>query len=814
MSAYLKDKTSIKDILAKMTVREKALLITGGSTFSSYGIDKYGIPKIHYYDCASGINLSQFYMDADCRNMVASQPDSEGEPREGLSILLAIVDGMAAVWEVAENIGSPEKLSPRAKAIYDDVESKRPGGKYPSCFPAGIALGASWDPEMVHRVGEAVGKEAAAFKLDIMLGSPNVNIHRDPRNGRLFEGFSEDPHLVSKLAPEIVKGVQEQGVGANVKHFVANNQETQRQGINEHIPERALYEIYFPGFKACVQDGGVKTVMSAYNQVNGKPCAMNKWLLTDVLRKQWGFKGFVMSDWGAAYYQSEAIDAGNDVDMPGPRNVTPIVEAVESGKLSVEALDLACTRFLSTLVELLDMHKNRAGDFDRRFSEDAAYQMAADSMVLLKNNDGVLPLAKDAKVSFLGEKSRKFLISGGGSAIVVTDQFADMAAAAAEIIGGDNVTYGEIAPDADTVVITAGMGSEEGRDHTDMELPADEKRMLLDAISQAKAAGKKIVLVMNTGMPVETADFLDDIDALLWVFFPGQEGGRAAADILFGDVNPSGKLPLTYPKRLQDCPTYGNFPGACDEVWYGEGIYVGYRYYDTKAIRPLYPFGYGLSYTRFRLSNLKLSREKLMLDDDESITVSVDVTNTGMIAGKEVVQIYVADEVSTLPKPQKELKAFRKVSLAPGETKTLSFTLAKTDFAGYDSRYHEWVTEPGWYRVLAGRSSRDIDCEARFRAYGHSRYDFGPDTQMMRMLNRQDALDVICRHLEGIMPENELVASLGFTPYMQFSDVWKGVIKGRVKKAGKDEAALFAEICAELAGLDVGEPDVPAGDDR
>ena len=712
---YLKDKTSIKAILAEMTTKEKALLITGGSSFSSRAMEKYGIPSIKYFDCASGINLSQFYMDADNRIMRTENPDDEGEPREGLSILLSILDGMAAVWEVVNNIGNPISLSPRARAIYDEVENVRPDGKYPSCFPPGIALGASWNPELVYRVGEAVGREGAAFKLDIMLGSPNVNIHRDPRNGRLFEGFSEDPCLVSKLAPEIVRGVQDQGIGANVKHFAANNQETQRQGISEHIPERALYEIYFPGFKACVREGGVKTVMSAYNQINGRPCAMNKWLLTDVLRKEWGFEGFVMSDWGAAYIQSEAIEAGNDVDMPGPRNVGPIIEAVEGGRLSMEALDTACTRFLSTVVELLEMRTCRASDFDREFSANAAYEMAAESMVLLKNN-GVLPLTKTAKVSFIGEKSEKFLISGGGSAIVVTDRYADMAAATAEKIGKGNVTSGKIDRKSDAVVITAGMGSEEGRDHTDMELPEDEKRMLLDAVAKAKAAGKKIVLVLNTGMPIETRDFIDDIDALLWVFFPGQEGGRAAADILFGDLNPSGKLPLTYPKRLQDCPTYINFPGACDEVWYGEGIYVGYRYFDIKAIDPLYPFGYGLSYTQFKLSNLKLDKTALNLQSNDVVGVSVDVTNSGKKAGKEVVQIYVADEVSTLPKPVKELKAFKKVLLQPGETRTLNFTLCRDDFGPDLIRtIMNGVTEPGWFRVLAARSSRDIDCEARFR---------------------------------------------------------------------------------------------------
>ena len=804
MRAYLTDKKSIGNVIAAMTVEEKALLITGKSKATSNAFEKFGIPAIVSLDGISGINLNQYYMEAYTQNQLAENPGIEARIREGSEGMLQINEGLAAVTEVTEKGHRAANLSPEAKEIVEYTDKNMlTNGKLPSSFPVGMALGASWDRGLVYRIGEAVGKEAAAYHIDIVLGSPNVNIQRDPRNGRLFESFSEDPFLTASLAPEIVRGVQDQGVGANVKHFAANNQETRRFDINEHIPERALYEIYLPGFKACVQQG-VTSVMSAYNSINGTPCAHNKWLLTDVLKKEWGYKGYVVSDWGAVYNQVEALKAGNDVDMPGPRSISPILEAVADGRLSEKVLDEACYRYLSAVVDIIEMRKKRVKDFKREESIAAAYDLAAGSITLLKNN-GVLPLSKSARVSFFGDKCDGFLACGEGSAVVVTDQKTSLVEEAAQKVGADNISFRTLQPDADVVVITIASSSSEGTDHSDLELPEDEKQMALAAIRQAKDAGKPVVLILNSAGPVETGEFIDQADALLWVYYPGMQGGRAAADILFGDVNPSGKLPLTFPKRCKDCPSYGNFPGACDEVYYGEGIFVGYRYYDLKDVEPLFPFGYGLSYTKFDITDLKLSSDTFDLDAGGELTATVKVKNTGDMAGAEVVQLDIADEISQLPKPVKELKGFEKVVLAPGEEKNIIFKIKKEYLAGYDSKYHTWVSEPGWYRALVGNSSRSVACEQRFKAYGHSEYDFGPDTMMVRILNCPEAINVIDRCFEGIIPIEAVKEQVRYMPHMPFSAVWNNIIAQAVKAAGHDPDELYAKVCDSLRKIDTGE---------
>ena len=799
MSTKLDGKNSIESIVNEMTLEEKLDFLTGKTTFSSYEFEKYGIPSILYLDSAAGVNLLQYTMEAVAQIEAQEQGENQKE-KKNAGGLLVMMDNMALVKQVVSNIFQPEKLSGKAKKVCDYLyENVIPNGKFPSAFPAGMALGASWNPQAVRKVGEAVGMEAAAYKVDIMLGTPNVNIHRDPLNGRLFEGFSEDPHLVSALAPEIVKGVQAQGVGADVKHFAANNQETLRKGINEHIPERALYEIYFPGFKACVQNAKPMTVMSAYNKINGVDCAHNKRLLTDVLRDEWGFEGFVVSDWGAVYDQVEALKAGNDVDMPGPRDISPVLNAVKDGRLDEKAIDLAVRRVLLSIVDIMEMRKTRSTDFDRKISREAAYELAAESIVLLKNENNVLPLGKDCKLSFYGEKSKGFLLSGEGSGVVITDQATSMIKEAGLKTGEENVLFEKIAVDTEVVVVTAALSSSEGTDHTTMELEIDEKSMVMNALKEAKDAGKKTVLVLNSSGPVETQDFIDYADAVLWVSYPGMEGGRAAADILFGDVNPSGKLPLTFPRRYKDCPTNRNFPGEFGEVWYGEGIYVGYRYYDTKDIEPLFPFGYGLSYSEFEISDLKLQTEQWNMEEENTLRASVRVKNIGNMKGSEVVQIYVSHKNPTIAKPEKELKHFEKVCLQPGEEIDLMFKLDIEDLKSYDSAYKQWVAEPGTYRILVGNSSRNISCEQEFQLIGHSIYDFGADTPMIKILAEQKAVDVIRKHASGMVDVEQFLGSFDFMPYQAFGRAWT-VTAGSFldEKVSKE---LFEKICIDLKNI-------------
>lgn len=772
MSAKLTDKKSIQAVIEEMTLEEKASLITGGSTFYTCAIERLGIPAALLVDGGTGLNVKFIYMDSLYRHEKRVKKLDDSNNVTGMEVF-------GAGLKYMPTISDPSKLPLEEQEIVlgaiAQTEAIKPKGISQGCFPPGMMLGATWDPETVYQCANALGKEINAFQVDVLLGSPNVNIHRDPLNGRVFEGYSEDPCLVSKLAPNFVKGIQDEGVVANVKHFVANNQETERMGINENIPERALHEIYFPGFKACVQEGGVKTVMSAYNKINGKACALNSWLLTDVLRKMWGFEGFVMSDWGAAYDQVLAAEAGNDLVMPGPRSIQPIIDAVKSNKLSESTIDKCVANILGILLEMPVMKGRKYTGIDTENSKNAAYRTATEGMVLLKNSEELLPLKKTAKVSFFGERSKKFIESGGGSAEVWTDLSTNLYDCTTAKIGIESVTYGEIKDNTDVVVIAVAAKGQEGRDRLAMDIESNDKEVLLEAVAKAKATGKKIVVVLNIAGPVQMSEWLDDVDAVVCVFFPGMEGGRAAVDILFGDLNPSGKLPLTFPKDYKDCPTYGNFPGEAGEVWYGEGIYVGYRYYDFKGVEPLYPFGFGLSYTTFKLSDIRIQSPVVNFDNGERVKVFVKVKNTGKMAGKEVVQLYTADEMSSLNKPPKELKAFKKVYLEPGEEKDICLELGKDDLASFDTSLKQWITEPGYYQVLIGNSSRNINLTERFNVIGENPYGFGPNTGIGKLFSDKDATAVIRKHLKefNIEPLDLVSAEMIFFPTMRFSVSWE-----------------------------------------
>lgn len=806
MEAYLKGKESVTAVVAAMSIREKAKLLCGRTLFSTLAFEKYGIPSITFVDCASGINLMQRYMDA-----VASVSGECGEELydadeklDGVSAMLKVMGSMDAALELVTHGIDYNGLSPVAKAAAEYLRSMIPEGKFPTCFPPGIMLGASWNPQAVREIGSAVGAEAAAYGIDVLLGSPNVNIHRDPRNGRLFEGFSEDPYLVSALAPELVKGVQSQHIGANVKHFAANNQETLRIGINAHVSERALREIYFPGFEACVRKGNVLSLMSAYNSINGQPCSHNRWLMSDVLRGEWRFEGFTVSDWGADYDRPASLEAGIDLDMPGPRAIKDILEAISTGRLSITVLNQACERFLRIVVELMEMRQHREKDFSIARSTQAAYRLAAEGITLLKNNE-TLPLRPGAKICFFGEKSKEFLASGLGSALVITDRYTSFFDETAAITGQENVFFNVVKEDCDLVVITVGKPSSEGYDQDDLYLPLKEREMMHNALRQAKAKGKKTLLVLNAGCPLEVESFIRDIDAMLWVYFPGQEGGKAAADILFGRINPSGKLPLTYPRRYADCPTYGNFPGEGEDVWYGEGVFVGYRWFDKRKIKPLFPFGHGLSYTTFQIENLRLSAKTWTLGKKERLRIEATVKNTGGMAGSEVVQLYLSDEDSTLPKPVKELKGFKKVYLQPGQAAVIHFDLEEKTLKSFDPQWRVWTAEPGWYTVEVGSSSQEIFCTERFYVKGRTVYDYGPETLFIKIQSDERAMSILYNHVSPYVKMEVVAGSLTFTPYLPLRLVWQNLFHPPIRAAGADADAIWEALLKELGQLDIGQ---------
>ena len=455
-----------------------------------------------------------------------------------------------------------------------------------------------------------------------------MNLHRDIRNGRLFEGYSEDPFLVSALAPSLVKGLQAEGVAANVKHFAANHQETNRMNINEFIPERALQELYFPGFKACVE-AGVETVMSAYNQINGVPCTENRGMLHDMLRQEWGFEGVVMSDWNAVYHPAAAVNAGNDLAMPGPIAPDALTAAFQDGTLSSEALCISANR----IADLARKYAKPAmGEISPEETDEAAYNAAAEGIVLLKN-ENTLPLSETARIALYGEHAEYLLTCGEGSAGILTNRNVSFEKALSERFAGVSRNGME----GDALIYVYSLPGREGNDRKDISVPLQIRKEWETLLADADSRGMKKILVLNVSGPVALDGWENRFDGIFCVFLPGMQGANALADCLCGKVNPSGKLPLTFPKRLEDVPAYLNFPGDGMQVHYGEGVFVGYRWYDARKIEPLYPFGHGLSYTDFSIERLTAETDTFT----DSVTVHAEVINKGSRGGKTVIQTLV-----------------------------------------------------------------------------------------------------------------------------------------------------------------------------
>lgn len=798
MATQLTDHDSIERILSEMTTEEKARLVTGGSPFTTCAIERFGIPSIRLLDGGTGVNLVQYYGDLLTRLRINSQ--------NGVEIGMFGTISSGTIKRILIKLDKGQPLNEKEQTIYntacEELQKIIPDTKAPGAFPTGMLLGATWDRETVRQCASAVGREMDAYHVDVVLGSPNVNLHRDPLNGRVFEGYSEDPCLTAQLAPEFVKGIQEEGLLANVKHFAANNQETCRHSVNVRVSQRALQELYFPGFRACVQTGGVKSVMSAYNRINGESCAMNRWLLTEVLRHDWGFDGFVVSDWGAAYNQAKALCAGNDLDQPGPRNIQPILDAVASGALPIQTLDERVRHILYAIVQTPAMRGRRHLTIDRDYSRNAAHRCAEEGIVLLKNN-GLLPLNEKTAVAFVGDGSLRFNETGDGSTEVYTDQWTSLYRSVAEIAGSSRTFFGLSALEkADVVVVTVQSPGQEGSDRTGLCLPADQLCLLKETIRQAKALHRRVVTVLNVAGPVDVSSFEADVDAILCVFFPGMEGGRAAAEILYGRINPSGKLPLTFPVAYEDCPSFGNFPGCAGEVFYGEGIYVGYRYYEKRQIKPAYAFGFGLSYTNFTISGLTLTHNRMNADRDERICATVRVRNIGRFAGKEVVQLYLSAVNPTLDKPVKELKAFEKIFLKQGEEKLVSFTVTREMLQSFDPEYDTWACEAGLYRILIGNASDNIVCTADFRVSCNGIYSYSPRTCLKTLYDdsRSRAMLIETIHAVGL-DEDVLVDELYYRKFRPISTVLQNLPNAAPEK----KEQVYQTFYQNIAALDLSE---------
>lgn len=591
-------------------------------------------------------------------------------------------------------------------------------------YPTGSCMACSFDRELFRRSGEVLGHACQAEDLSVLLG-PAINIKRSPLGGRNFEYLSEDPYLTGELAKNYINGVQSQNVGVSVKHFAANSQEYNRMSSDSVVDERTLREIYLSAFETAVKDSKPWTIMCSYNRINGTFAAENKRLLTDILRDEWGFDGYVMSDWGATTADRvKCLEAGMELEMPGKNaaNDKQIVDAVNNGTLDIKVLDTAVERILNIVLKYTE-NKQPETKIDFEADHEEARKIADESMVLLKN-DGILPLKRSQKLAFIGKFAETPRFQGGGSSHVNSYKVTS----ALEAAKGLDVTYApgydtnttesdkalleeaqEAAKNADVAVVFVGITDameSEGMDRRTLSMPKNHEA-LVKAVSEVQ---KNTVVVVMCGGCI-TMPWIDDVRGVLYAYLGGEAVGTATLDLLFGDVNPSGKLAETFPRRLEDNPSYLYFFGdEQNKTEYREGVFVGYRYYDKKNMDVLFPFGYGLSYTTFEYSNLTLDKSKM--NDTDTLTVSVNVRNTGKVKGKEVVQLYVGMPESRTIRPVKELRGFEKIELEPGEEKTVTFTLAKRAFAYYRTDISDWYVESGDYTIMAAKSSRDIACTA------------------------------------------------------------------------------------------------------
>jgi beta-glucosidase len=632
----------------------------------------------------------------------------------------------ASAWTTTpvERLGIPEMIvsdGPHGVRRVPDVNSMALESLPATCFPTASCLASTWDPNLIHKMGQALAEECIALNVDVLLG-PGANMKRSPLGGRNFEYFSEDPFLAGELAANFIRGVQSKGVGTSLKHYAANNQEFQRFSISAEVDERTLREIYLPAFEKAIKEAQPWTVMCSYNKVNGTFASEHHHLLTEILKEEWGFEGLVVSDWGAVRDRVAALKAGLDWEMPGPqeRRVKAVSEAVRSGELDEAVLDESVRRILNIVFKAKETPKT--GNFDVDAHHELAHHIATEGMVLLKNN-GLLPLKDKHHIAVIGRAAENAHFQGGGSSHINPTKLAVPFKELQAQAGNAELTYAEGYPMDDSFrqemidqAVTIAQGGDvavlyialptfkesEGYDRQDLDLTR-QQIALIKAVSKVQP---NTVVVLNNGAPVAMSGWMNDVAAVLEGWMMGQAGGAAIADVLFGKVNPSGKLAETFPLKLSDTPSHVNWPGDAGRVHYGEGLFIGYRYYDAKEMPVLFPFGYGLSYTSFAYSNAKVSAKTFK--DVDGVTVTVDVTNMGKVAGKETVQVYVHDQMSGLRRPEKELKGFAKVELQPGETKSVSIKLDFRSFAYYHPEYKQWITEDGDFDILIAASAADI----------------------------------------------------------------------------------------------------------
>ena len=713
----------IKGILSQMTLEEKAGLCSGLDHWHTKPVERLGIPSIRMSDGPHGL-----------------RKQAQGGDHLGLMKSLPA-----------------------------------------TCFPTAATAACSWDRELIKGVGVALGEECQAEKIDILL-APGTNLKRSPLCGRNFEYYSEDPYLSAELATQYINGLQSQGIGASLKHFAANNQENMRFLVDSVVEERTLRELYLASFEGPVKNAQPLTVMCAYNKLNGTYCSESKYLLTDVLREDWGFEGIVVSDWGAVNVRVDGLQAGLELEMP-PGNYEgdkQIIAAVKSGALPENVLDQAVERLLTIIFRVAESRKDNA-IADLEANHQMARKALGECIVLLKNEEQILPLKKAGSLSVIGAFAEHPRFQGGGSSYVAPYQLDSALEEIRKLAGTDmQVTYApgyqldsgegrycshpfqsvcdepdlelirqacEAAAKADCAVIFAGLPESyetEGYDRKHLRIP-EGQRLLIEAVAEVQ---KNMIVVLSNGGAIEMP-WISRVKGVVEGYLGGQATGGAIADILFGVSNPCGKLAETFPKKLSDTPAFIEYLSEDRTAKYMEGLFIGYRYYEAKQLEPLFPFGFGLSYTTFEYTGMAI--DKKVISEQEELTVKVTVKNTGNRAGKEIVQLYIHDVECSVLRPYKELKGFQKVELAPGEEKEVVFQLNKRAFAYYDTDRRDWCVETGDFEVLVGKSSADIVLRYTVTVTAQAKKNiYTRNSSFAECLLESHAAEVIRHYLEGI----------------------------------------------------------------
>ncbi len=700
------EKEKIRTLISQMTLEEKAGMCSGADFWHLKGIERLGIPSVMVTDGPHGLRKQN---------------------------------------DAADHLGINESI----KAI---------------CFPAGCAAASSFDRNLIRRIGETIGQECQAENVSVILG-PAMNIKRSPLCGRNFEYYSEDPYVSSELAAAMIEGVQSKNVGTSAKHFFANNQEKRRMTNSSEVDERARREIYLASFEGAVKKAKPWTVMNSYNRVNGEYVGDSKQYLTDILRKEWDFDGYVVSDWGAVNDRVKALEAGLDLEMPSSNGVNGelIVKAVKEGKLDESVVDTACERILNIIFRFTE-NRDKSAVFEHEKDHKTAAEIESECMVLLKNENNILPLDSKKKIAFIGKYAETPRYQGGGSshinswkvesALEAVKDIAEVRFAKGFDDDKDEVNEQlqteavKAAAEADIAVVFAGLPDNfesEGYDRKHMNLP-ECQNILIEKILKEQ---KNTVIVLHNGSPV-SMPWKDNVPAILEAYLGGEAVGKSVVDILFGLKNPCGRLAETFPERIEDTPCYLTYGKGKDTALYPEGIFVGYRYYTSRKMKTAFPFGYGLSYTDFSYGDFKTDKSEI--DDTETLKVSVNVKNIGNMAGKEVVQLYVAPPESNTIRPVRELRGFEKISLEKGEEKTVEFSLDMRAFAYWNTDIHDWYVEDGVYKIQICKNADEVILETEVTVHGTKKLPktYSMNTCLGELMRDPDAQGAMAPFLQGM----------------------------------------------------------------